>query len=423
MTPMASRRTFLKGATLSTALAALGDTRALFAESLSQLPWAQRPQGLPSSDDYLLAPGVRYLNHGSIGTIPRIVHEAHVRYLGLCETNPWLYMWDEPWREPREDVRGRAARVLGCDTDEVAITHNTTEGFNLLAQGLPLEPGDEVLFSNLNHPGASTPWLHHAPARGYTVRRFHIPLGEVPGLTESDVVELHLREITDRTRVLVLPHLDNLVGLRHPLAALVREAKARGVEWVAADGAQTVCMLPVDVKAAGLDFYAASPHKWVQSPKGLGLFYARRELQAHLHPMWVSSGRAAAVGTVRQFEDYGTRNLPEVLALGDALAFQERVGPAEREAHHRQVWQRFRDAVETTPGFTWRSPTRWDVSGALYLVETDGISSGAMFQRLYGEHGIVFRAFQTPDVDAARISPNLQTPFEDLEAFLRYARG
>ena len=61
-------------------------------------------------DEYMLAPEVTYLNHASIGTVPRAVHEAHTRYLEQCEANPWLYMWSGAWEEPRETVRARAAR-------------------------------------------------------------------------------------------------------------------------------------------------------------------------------------------------------------------------------------------------------------------------------------------------------------------------
>jgi selenocysteine lyase/cysteine desulfurase len=98
-------------------------------------------------DRYLLDPGVTYFNHGSIGTIPRVVQDARSAYLDLCETNPWLYMWGGAWEEPRELVRRKAADLLGCDAVELAFTHNTTEGFNTLAGGLALGPGDQVLFA------------------------------------------------------------------------------------------------------------------------------------------------------------------------------------------------------------------------------------------------------------------------------------
>jgi len=115
---------------------------------------------------YMLSPELRYLNHASIGTVPRAVHEAHVAYLETCETHPSLYVWGQIWRDAMEEVRSVAAGLLRCKPDDLAITHNTTEGFNVLAHGVPLERGDEVLFSSLNHPGASVPWQGLAARRG-----------------------------------------------------------------------------------------------------------------------------------------------------------------------------------------------------------------------------------------------------------------
>ena len=190
--------------------------------------------------DYLLDEGITYFNHASIGTIPRLVHEAQVRYLTACEGNPWLHMWGGVWEASRERTRVLAADMLGCRDEEVAITHNTTEGFNLLAAGLPLGRGDEVVFSGLNHPGASVCWSSHAARVGYTVREFALPVAEVASKSEEDVVEAHLRQIRPGTAVLVLPHIDNTVGLRHPIKKIAAAARTKGVRYVLVDGAQDV---------------------------------------------------------------------------------------------------------------------------------------------------------------------------------------
>jgi len=426
---MNDRRTFLKKSAAwaggaAAFLTGLESPRSLLGETLDRARTLRGSGGLPGADEYLLDPGVRYLNHGSIGTIPRAVHEAHTAYLRVCESNPWRYMWDEPWRAPVEETRRRAARLLGCDAESVALTHNTTEGFNLLAQGLPLGPGDEVLFSSLNHPGAAIPWDVQAPRRGFSVRRFDLPLEDISTLTVDDVIALHVAQIRAETRVLVLPHVDNTVGLRHPVEQIAARAKAQGVRWIAVDGAQTVSMIPLRLEGTQIDFYAASPHKWIQAPKGVGLLYVAPSELDTVHPMWVSSGRTAAAPSVRRFEDYGTRNLPEIVTLGDALAFQETVDPTAREGRHRETWARTVARTDATPGFRWYSPRQWELSASLYLVGTEGVPSAALFARLWPEDGIVFRAFRTASgVDGARLSPNLQTDPDDLETFFRRAEA
>ena len=164
-------------------LSAVIDTDEALADAIEEIGKPGYGSARNFKDRYMLDPRVTYFNHGSMGTIPRVVHDAHIAYLKLLETNPWFYMWSGAWEEPRELVRAKMATVLACSASEVALTHNTTEGFSLLASGLPLGPGDEVLFSTVNHPGASVCWEHHGATRGYSVKEFEIPLDRIPEIT------------------------------------------------------------------------------------------------------------------------------------------------------------------------------------------------------------------------------------------------
>jgi len=418
-----ARRTFLKQTGIGLAapfLAQLSDARQAFADELAITPAAT---SAALRDSYTLDPGITYLNHASIGTIPRPVQEAQQRYLSLCETNPWLHMWGGAWEEPREQVRRKAAALLGCDVAAVSLTHNTTETFNLLAHGLPLGGGDEVVMSSLNHAGASICWEHLAGVRGFRVRRFDFPLDQVPRLGRDDVLNLHDEHLSPRTRVLVFPHVDNIVGLRHPVRELAALARAKGVRYVAVDAAQTVGMIPVNVAAMGVDVYATSPHKWLQSPKGLGLAYLRRELHDELRPMWVSWGQKRWQGTVRVFEDYGTRNLAGVLALGDAIDFQNKLGAGVKQAHHRRLWEHTRAAVASDPRLLWRSPESWELGAALYAVEVRGEKSRPLFELLFREHGFVVRPFSTQKIETLRLSPNAANTTEEIDRLLSVLNG
>lgn len=364
------------------------------------------------ADAYSLDPRITFLNHGSVGTMPRLVQEARARYLAECEANPWLTMWSGLWDEARERTRASAARLLGCAVDEVAINHSTTEGFNLLAAGLPLGDGDEVLYSSLNHDGASVCWTHRESERGVTVRTFEFPVERLAALTAEEVVALHAEHVTPRTRVLCFPHIDNHVGLRHPVAELVAMARAKGVEFVAVDGAQSVGMIPVDVAALGVDFYACSTHKWVQSAKGLGLLFVRRELQPKLRPHHVTWGQKRWAGTARVFEDFGTRNLPEVLALRDAIEFQQQRGIAQGERRLRELRDHARARVDAEPRLTWDSPVDWSLSASLWAIGLRDRDPERAADLLWTKHGIVARGFGGAH-GALRVSPNLaNTPAE-----------
>ena len=123
-----SRRSFIKGTAAATLLADLTLVKQVAAETASNhiQESAQKRGYMALKDDYSLDPNVLYLNHASIGTVPRVVQEAHIGYMRLCETNPWLYIWSAPWVEPQEIIRGKAAQLMGCLPSETVLTHNTT---------------------------------------------------------------------------------------------------------------------------------------------------------------------------------------------------------------------------------------------------------------------------------------------------------
>ena len=370
---------------------------------------------------YGLDPDITYFNHASIGTMPLIVMEAREEYQRACESNPWLYVWSDGFGNARESVRAKAAAYMGCGIGEVALTHNTTEGMNVIAQGLPLGPGDEVVFSSMNHPGASVCWEYQAGLRGYSVNRFELSARGAETMSPDDLIAAYESAITPATKVLVFPHIDNIVGFRHPVRRMADMARSKGVEFVAIDGAQALGMIDFRVDELGVDFYSASPHKWVQSPKETGLFYIREDLVPVVGSMWVRTASPRQRETVRKYEDYGTRNLSAVMSLGAAIDFQTRLGAAAKEERCRDLWQYFRDRVAASERLIWRSATSWDFASSLFAVEIDGIPANEAFRSLFDGHGFVFRAFSGNGLNHARISPNVMNTEAEIDRFVDVA--
>lgn len=418
-----SRRGFLKvlgaGAVGGAVLGRATELSAAFDHSIDGLGFrAHDPAAVRRlRDEYLLSRDLIYLNHASIGTAPKAVVDAHAGYLGLCESHPSLYVWGSVWREVAERVRSQSAALLNCNADDLAITHNTTEGFNILAHGLPLGPGDEILFSSINHSGASVPWDVLAADRGFTVRRFPFPVERGAELTAEEVVAVHVEAIRPETRVLVIPHVDNMIGLRHPMKEIASAARARGVEFILVDGAQSVGMIPVDLSDAGVDAYAMSPHKWLQSPKGLGLFYVSEAVRPQLPRMWHKTAERGMDGTARDYEDYSTRAWPAVVAFGDALDFQDALGMTEKARRYEALWHRVRDRVAAEPTLEWHSPNDWELSSVIMAVSRTGVAAPEMGSALFASMGGVVRAFGG-GLNSLRISPNLMTSEDELDAFL-----
>ncbi len=419
------RRNFIRAAGTTAALTALAGARAAFSKELQQADFIQRGNVDFGKlrRQYSIDPKVTYLNHASIGAMPVLVQLARAEYLRVCEQNPWLYMWSGEWDEPRETVRREAAELLGCQTDEIAITHNTTEMFNTLANGLPLKAGDEVLFSSLNHAGASVAFEHAAKTRGYSVRRFDFPVDQPETLTASRTLERYLAQIKPETRVLVMPHVDNTIGLRHPIAEIAKAAKQKGVEFVVVDGAQTVGTLRLDLKELGVDAYATSTHKWLGAPKGTGVAYVSKKLQPKLNPMWVTWGLKNWRDSARAYEDYGTRNLAEVIALGDAIQFHQKIDPATRTNRLTELREHIRARVEESKHLSFASPAEAKSGSVVNLVSLKNGDAPKVAKELFAQHGIVVRPFKSRSLNAVRLSPNVYTSVSEVDRFFEAVSG
>jgi cysteine desulfurase/selenocysteine lyase len=106
------------------------------------------------------------------------------------------------------------------------------------------------------------------------------------------------------------------------------------------------------LEEAGVDAYAMSAHKWIQAPRGLGLFWASRRLQAVLPRMWFRTAGERIEVSARKYEDYSTRAWPAVVALGDALSFQASIGEGEKQRRYRALWSNVLDRADAERALT-----------------------------------------------------------------------
>jgi selenocysteine lyase/cysteine desulfurase len=123
--------------------------------------------------------------------------------------------------------------------------------------------------------------------------------------------------------------------------------------------------------------------------------------------MWVTWGQGRWRESARRYEDYGTRNFAEMVTLGNALDFQERVGADVKESRYREIWNLFREMTDNSDRVTWRSSRDWSLSASLFAIEINGKTSTDVSERMHREHGFVFRPFRTQQLNHVRISPNV----------------
>jgi selenocysteine lyase/cysteine desulfurase len=395
-----------------TFLSSLG---ALSAAGFVGQPWTDRPapvarrlSGLAPASDFMFAPGLVYLQTGSLGPTPRPVMERAIAAWREIERNPSFYGYGEHERA-MDDVRARAAAFVGCQTEEIVLTRCTTEGMNWVAQGLTLTSADRVLTTDQEHPGGSVCWDYVARRHGVAIDTVAIPPGEHDA---QAIVDRFARALTPRTRVLSCSHVLSSTGLRMPIAAISALARSRGC-IVLVDGAQAVGGIPVDVKALGCHAYATSGHKWVLAPMGTGLLYLSEELGKTIDPIALQAGRAAYSASS------GVSSLPSVLGLGAALDYLSAIGVARIEAHNLALRNRLFAALQQVPKIEVVSAAPGPLASPLVTYRLpDGVESRAFQERMRQKHAIELKVVPKNWLNGNRVSTHLFNSEQDVDALV-----
>src|ERR671922_826059 len=179
-----------------------------------------------------MRPGVRFLNHGSYGATPRAVLAAQDRWRARMEEEPVEFLSRDA-EGCLDAARAELAAFIGADSDDVAFVHNATTGINAVIRWLPLQPGDELLTTDHAYNAAKNVLEARAAECGARVRYVSVPF---PGVSDDDVAQVVLDAATPRTRLVLLDHVTSATALVLPVARLVAELIARGIDTLV-DGA------------------------------------------------------------------------------------------------------------------------------------------------------------------------------------------
>ena len=299
---------------------------------------------------FLLDPEVTFLNHGSYGACPRPVFARYQAWQMQLERQPVAFL--DPARGLSgwmRDARVAMAGQLGVEADSIVGLTNATEGLNIVAQSLRLNPGDEILTTDHEYAAVDKTFAFVARRSGAVVVTVTIPLPLTDAGAFTDAL---LAGITPRTRVIFLSHITSATALVFPIAAVIAQARTRGIITVI-DGAHAPGHIALDLTALDADYYAGNCHKWLMAPKGSAFLYVRPELQAGINPLVISHGWTADAGQpgtkgvfgntpfIDGLEMQGTRDPSAWLTVPDAIAFRAQHG-------WDQVAARCRDLVQET---------------------------------------------------------------------------
>jgi isopenicillin-N epimerase len=241
----------------------------------------------PAADPRLwpLDPGVVFLNHGSFGSCPRAVLEFQRALRERLERQPVRFfvreleaLWD--------DARQTLAQFVGAEAGDLVFVPNATSGVNTVLRSLTFQPGDELLVTNHEYNACRNALDFAAERSGARVVVADIPF---PLQREDEMISPLLERLTPRTKLALLDHVTSQTGLVMPLARLVRELAARGVDALI-DGAHAPGMVPLRLRELGAAYYTGNCHKWLCAPKGAAFLHVRHDRQQFIRPLVISHG-------------------------------------------------------------------------------------------------------------------------------------
>ncbi len=280
------------------------------------------PSGTPlPRDEFPIADHLAYLNHAAIAPLPRVCTEAQTRANEAWAAEASLAY--QRYDEHAQHVRGRAATLMGVESDGVAFVKNTTEGLAFVAGGIDWQAGDRVIVPSREFPSTLYPFSSLEDLGVEVVRP------EPTGRTEVLPLEVFERELLAApTRMVVCSWVQYRRGWRVDPAELAQLCHRHGA-LLCLDVIQGLGLLPARLAEWGVDFAMADAHKWLLGPQGIGLFYVapeHREQLRVLEPGWSSVAHRDDFDHLelvldpssRRFEG-GTQNLTGVAGMGASI--------------------------------------------------------------------------------------------------------
>lgn len=338
---------------------------------------------------FMLAKDSVFFNTGTVGAMPRVVVEKMTEHLNYIATHvtDWAYLDDNKEEfisgyNNLLSIRTKVGTLIHADASEIAMTDNVTNGMSYLANGITLQPGEEVLTTNQEHGGGQSGFMLKAKRYGTGFRT--VAIGK-PIRDSEEVYNTIVNALSPQTKVLMFSHMISGSGAILPVKELCTEARKRGI-FTILDGAQTIGHIKVDVQDIGCDAYAGCFHKWMGAPAGTGFLYINRD---KIKDIWTT------VASYRwdnhedegfRFTQRGTGNFPVLKGLNAALDFHTEIGPDKVYARIKELGLRLRTGLRSNKKVKIFSPPDESMCAGITVYTIDGMT-GAQLQDAFWAAG------------------------------------
>ena len=365
------------------------------------------------ASEFLLRKDIVYLNTGTRGPSPRSVHMAQLDALNGVNSDYFGFTKTGCNKAFLDSLRGKLAAFVSAKPSELAFTNNTTEGMIFGTLGVDLKPGDEIVFTNHDHPSGGNPIMLRAAREGLSVRvvdladrKFH------PPKSPDEILKVFEATLTSKTKLLSFCHINYTDGCLMPVREICAMARAKGVITLV-DGAQPPGMMKLDLHDLGCDMYAGPCHKWILASMLTGFFYVREEMLDRVWPTMYAgavNGKTmydkpppqtmtdACVGAAK-YEYHGSTDFPAKFAVNAALDFHNQITTEAIEARDRFLAQRFMAGLRSIDGVEVYSSDDPRLSCALVAFTVKGVPTKALVDMLWERHAIYIRNVTHEEID------------------------
>ncbi|NBO69203.1 MAG: aminotransferase class V-fold PLP-dependent enzyme [Bacteroidetes bacterium] len=351
------------------------------------------------------------LNNGGVSPSPRSVMQALHTGLDYANQAPARNIWQQ--QEPGLDrVRQGIASLFGVSDEEIAITRNASESLQHIQMGISLNKGDEVLTTELDYPRMITAWEQRVRRDGIILKK--IPIN-VPVMDPGDIVSAFKKAITKNTKIIHVSHVAFCTGQIFPVRDICLLAKEKGIECIV-DGAHSFAHFPFQQSDLQCDYFGTSLHKWLYAPVGNGMLYVAKDKISKIWPLMAANPDQD--NSIKKFEEIGTHSAALHNAITEAVAFNERVGLANKADRLRSLHLRWIDKVKNEPGVSFMTnindPSQWC---GLMVFRFDGYDHGKIGEYLFSTHRIITTPIKYANVDGIRITPNIYISESEIDYF------
>ena len=361
-------------------------------------------------ESYTVSQTIINLNNGGVSPQPKVVQDAHIRYLAMCNEGPSYYMW-QILDQNREPLRQKLALQSGCSADEIAICRNSTEALCSMIFGIPLKEGDEVVVTYQDYPHMKDAWLQREMRDKIKLVWIDVPL---PNEDANAMVKLYTNAFTSKTKVVHITHMINWTGQIVPARMIADAAHKRGIE-VLVDGAHSYAHMDFKITDLDCDYFGTSLHKWLGAPFGSGMLYVKKE---KIKTVWPLLGHGKPMDDdIKKFEYLGTRSYPSEMAIAMALDFHQAIGNKRKEDRLRFLKNYWMEKAASIPGVKLNTSLKPEFSCALGNISITNMKAADISSALATKYKIHVPAMTLEGhlPDGVRITPNVYTSTKDLD--------